>query len=96
MKYTCILIGLLVFLTRANAEFNIENNKNQPTYIKLGYRNILNSSFIYPDSDKNANLKRNTVNIPYEDDLIVFQPLLKNDNKIKGMDYYFLNYECFV
>lgn len=96
MKYTCILISLLVFLTRANAEFNIENNKNQPTYIKLGYRNVLNSSFIYPDSDKNANLKRNTVNIPYKDVLIVFQPLLKNNNKIKGMDYYFLNYECFV
>ncbi|ENX18040.1 hypothetical protein F895_00107 [Acinetobacter sp. CIP 64.2] len=96
MKYTWCLISLLAFSTGANAEFNIENNKNQPTYIKLGYRNVLNSSFIYPDSDKNVNLKRNTVNIPYEDVLIVFQPLLKNDNKIKGMDYYFLNYECFV
>lgn len=96
MKYTWCLISLLAFSTGANAEFNIENNKNQPTYIKIGYRNVLNSSFIYPDSDKNINLKKNIVNIPYEDVLIVFQPLLKNDNKIKGMDYYFLDYECFV
>ena len=47
MKYKLCLIGMLAFSTIANAEFNIENNINQPNYIKLGYRNVLNSGFIY-------------------------------------------------
>lgn len=96
MKYKLCLIGMLAFSAIANAEFNIENNVNQPTHIKLGYRNVLNSGFIYTDNDKSFKLKKNTVNVPYEDILILLKPLLKNDNKIKGKDYYFLNYEPFI
>ena len=96
MKYKLCLIGMLAFSTIANAEFNIENNINQPNYIKLGYRNVLNSGFIYTDNDKNFKLKKNTVNVPYEDILILLKPLLRNDNRIKGNDYYFLNYETFI
>ena len=96
MKYKLCLIGMLAFSTIANAEFNIENNINQPNYIKLGYRNVLNSGFIYTDNDKNFKLKKNTVNVPYEDILILLKPLLRNDNRIKGNDYYFLNYESFI
>ena len=87
---------MLAFSAIANAEFNIENNVNQPTHIKLGYRNVLNSGFIYTDNDKNFQIKKNTVNIPYEDILISLKPLLRNDNKIKGNDYFFLNYEPFI
>ena len=87
---------MLAFSAIANAEFNIENNVNQPTHIKLGYRNVLNSGFIYTDNDKNFQIKKNTVNIPYEDILISLKPLLRNDNRIKGNDYFFLNYEPFI
>ena len=69
---------MLAFSTIANAEFNIENNKNQPNYIKLGYRNVLNSGFIYTDNDKNFKLKKNTVNVPYEDISILFSVHDKN------------------
>ncbi len=31
------LMGMLAWTNAANAEFNIENNPNQPVYIKLGY-----------------------------------------------------------
>lgn len=96
MKYKLCLIGMLAFSTIANAEFNIENNINQPNYIKLGYRNVLNSGFIYTDNDKNFKLKKNTVNVPYENISILLKPLLRNDNRIKGNDYYFLNYEPFI
>lgn len=96
MKYKLCLLGILAYSAIANAEFNIENNINQPTYIKQGYRNVLNSDFLYADNDENINLKKNTVNVPYEDILILLKPLLKNDNKIKGSNYYFLNYEYFI
>ena len=52
------LIGMLAWINVANAEFNIENNLNQPVYIKLGYQNVLNSSFIYTDVSKNVDLKK--------------------------------------
>ncbi len=84
MKYKLCLLGILAYSAIANAEFNIENNINQPTYIKQGYRNVLNSDFLYADNDENINLKKNTVNVPYEDILILLKPLLKNENKIKG------------
>ncbi|EXR06926.1 hypothetical protein J671_4089, partial [Acinetobacter sp. 1130196] len=32
------LIGMLAWTNAANAEFNIENNQDQPVNIKLGYR----------------------------------------------------------
>lgn len=49
---------MLAWINVANAEFNIENNLNQPVYIKLGYQNVLNSSFIYTDVSKNVDLKK--------------------------------------
>lgn len=41
------LIGILAWVNAAYAEFNIENNQDQPVNIKLGYQSVLNSSFIY-------------------------------------------------
>ena len=96
IKYQVLLISILFFSTTTDAEFNIENNVNQPTYIKQGYRNVLNSSFIYSNVGENIRLKEDVVNVPYKDVVVILQPLLVNDNKIKGSDYYFLNYELFV
>lgn len=96
IKYKICLMCALVMSTMTNAEFNIENNSNQSAYIKLGYRNILNSYFIYVNNDKNVNLKKNTVYIPYEDVSILLQPVRSNNNKIKGNDYYFFNYEALI
>ncbi len=53
------LIGILAWENAAYAEFNIENNQDQPVNIKLGYQSVLNSSFIYTDVSKNVDLKKN-------------------------------------
>lgn len=87
------LIGMLAWINVANAEFNIENNLNQPVYIKLGYQNVLNSSFIYTDVSKNVDLKKNIVTVPYGEVTVLLNPVLNNNNEIKGKDYYFINYQ---
>ncbi len=52
------IISILAWANAANAEFNIENNQDQPVNVKLGYRSVLNSSFIYTDVSKNIDLKK--------------------------------------
>ncbi|CAA0216292.1 hypothetical protein APC04_04435 [Acinetobacter baumannii] len=52
------LIGMLAWTDAANADFNIENNQEQSVNVKLGYRSVLNSSFIYTDVSKNVDLKK--------------------------------------
>ncbi|EPG2069849.1 hypothetical protein L7A04_003818, partial [Acinetobacter baumannii] len=93
IKYKLCLALLLGASTVANAEFNIENNPNQPVYIKLGYQNVLNSSFIYTDVSKNVDLKKNIVTVPYGEVTVLLNPVLNNNNEIKGKDYYFINYQ---
>ncbi len=77
----------------ANAEFNIENNQDQPVNIKLGYQSVLNSSFIYTDVSKNVDLKKNIVIVPYGEVTVLLNPVLNNNNEIKGKDYYFISYQ---
>ncbi|MDH1915784.1 MULTISPECIES: hypothetical protein [Acinetobacter] len=93
IKYKLCLALILGVSTVANAEFNIENNPNQPVYIKLGYQNVLNSSFIYTDVSKNVDLKKNIVTVPYGEVTVLLNPVLNNNNEIKGKDYYFINYQ---
>lgn len=87
------LIGILAWANAANAEFNIETNQNQPVNIKLGYQRVLNSSFIYTDVSKNVDLKKNIVTVPYGEVTLLLNPVLNNNNEIKGKDYYFISYQ---
>ncbi|EPA9106802.1 hypothetical protein [Acinetobacter nosocomialis] len=90
------LIGMLAWTNAANAanaEFNIENNQDQPVNIKLGYQSVLNSSFIYTDVSKNVDLKKNIVIVPYGEVTVLLNPVLNNNNEIKGKDYYFISYQ---
>jgi len=84
---------MLAWTNAANAEFNIENNQDQPVNIKLGYRSVLNSSFIYTDVSKNVDLKKNIVTVPYGEVTLLLNPVLNNNNEIKGKDYYFISYQ---
>ena len=87
---------LLIINIQVKAEYNLMNNRDRPTFIEQGYRNVLNSSFLYVDNEKSNYLSKNTANIPYKNFLISLQPTLNNNNKIKGESYYFTNYEFFV
>ena len=87
------LIGILAWANAANAEFNIETNQDQPVNIKLGYQRVLNSSFIYTDVSKNVDLKKNIVTVPYGEVTLLLNPVLNNNNEIKGKDYYFISYQ---
>ncbi|MDC5151541.1 hypothetical protein NRA15_13565, partial [Acinetobacter baumannii] len=87
------LIGILAWANAANAEFNIENNQDQPVNVKLGYQNVLNSSFIYTDVSKNVDLKKNIVTVPYGEVTLLLNPVLNNNNEIKGKNYYFISYQ---
>lgn len=87
---------LLIINIQVKAEYNLVNNRDRPTFIEQGYRNVLNSSFLYVDNEKSNYLSKNTANIPYKIFLISLQPTLNNNNKIKGESYYFTNYEFFV
>ena len=87
---------LLIINIQVKAEYNLMNNRDRPTFIEQGYRNVLNSSFLYVDNEKSNYLSKNTANIPYKIFLISLQPTLNNNNKIKGESYYFTNYEFFV
>ncbi|CAM0566156.1 Uncharacterised protein [Acinetobacter baumannii] len=86
------LIGILAWENAAYAEFNIENNQDQPVNIKLGYQSVLNSSFIYTDVSKNVDLKK-IVTVPYGEVTVLLNPVLNNNNEIKGKDYYFISYQ---
>lgn len=87
MKFTFSLILILLGLNfQVKAEYNIVDNSSGLTFIEQGYRNVLNSLFLFVDNDKNK------INIPYRDFSISLNPVLDNDNKIKGKDYYFTNY----
>ncbi|RSP95285.1 hypothetical protein EA716_08270 [Acinetobacter baumannii] len=87
------IISILAWANAANAEFNIENNQDQPVNVKLGYRSVLNSSFIYTDVSKNVDLKKNIITVPYGEVTVLLNPVLNNNNEIKGKNYYFISYQ---
>jgi len=91
-----VVILLLLINFQVSAEYNLLNNNERPTFIEQGYRNVLNSSFLFVNSEKVDYLNRNKVNIPFKDFLITFNPKLNNDNKVKGKEYYFTNYDFYL
>ncbi|NHB59323.1 hypothetical protein G9F32_15090 [Acinetobacter sp. 194] len=78
------------------AEFNIVNNDDRPVYIDQGYRNVLNSFFLFVNNDSEDYLRKNKFSFPYENFTLKFKPSVLNNNKIKGDKYYFTNYEVIV
>lgn len=90
--FTVITIFLIIN-SQVKAEYNLVENEDRPTFIEQGYRNILNSYFTYTSIDKKNYQNKNTVKLPHQDISILLNPLLSNNNKIKGESYYFINYQ---
>jgi len=91
-------LSMVLFLAafQVNAEFNLENNADRPSYIQQGYRNVLNSLFLYTHNDKYASLNQYGFNIPSHYIGLGAEARVNNENKLKGLDYYYLNYFPYV
>lgn len=86
---------MLVFLTISNsiyAEFNLQEVYERPNYLELGYRNTITDKFKRVIAIQDYDTSFNDFIVSYDDYKISFYATRKNDNPLRGPNYYFINY----
>lgn len=91
IKYT--IFALLTISNSINAEFNLIQVDENPNFLEIGYRNTLRGKYVNIITGENYNASFNNFKVQKNDYNLSFYAIQKNDNKLKGSDYYYIEYK---